>query len=73
MIIKELHEMKTIVNQNNSLFWDGWDVVDRKLSPSAELSINGIRINNNWYSQKIYKLTESGWNIPKKYVVNNEK
>jgi hypothetical protein len=41
--------------------------VKRKLSPSSELSQDGVRINGKWYSQKIYKLELNGWNIPDKY------
>ena len=69
MVIKELGKMQQIVDSNKNLDWSGWDVVERKLSPIGELSEDGVRIDGKWYSQKVYKLELSGWNIPDKYVL----
>jgi hypothetical protein len=67
VIIKDLVLMQKIVDNHIDLEWSGWNVVKRKLSPSSELSQDGVRINGKWYSQKIYKLELNGWNIPDKY------
>jgi hypothetical protein len=67
MIIKSLEVMEKIVAKNNNLYWVGWDVADRKRSDGARTSVNGVRVNNKWYLQKIYKLGRNGWDIPNKY------
>lgn len=67
MIIKSLEKMEKIVKQNPNLSWDGWDVVDRKKSDSGRTSISGVRVNNEWYLQRVYSVTREGWDIPHKY------
>jgi hypothetical protein len=67
MIIKDLQKMEKIVAKNNNLFWVGWDVADRKRSESGRTSVNGVRINGQWYLQRIYPVTRVGWDIPNKY------
>lgn len=67
MIVKDLGLMQKIVDHHKDLDWDGWNVVERKLSPVSELSEDGIRINGKWYSQKVYKININGWDIPDKY------
>lgn len=69
MIVKDLGKMQHIVDNHSNLHWNGWDVVERKLSPIAELSEDGVRIDGKWYSQKVYKLELRGWNIPDKYDI----
>lgn len=59
--------MQKIVDHYKELDWNGWDVVERKLSPVSELSEDGVRINGKWYSQKVYKIGINGWDIPDKY------
>lgn len=57
-----------IVEKFNNLMWDGWDIVELLQDPSAEYNANGVRINNKWYTKKIYPVLESGWEVPTKYV-----
>ena len=59
--------MEKIVKKYNNLDWIGWDVVDRKRSDSGRTSVDGVRINDKWYLQRIYRLDKKGWDIPNKY------
>jgi hypothetical protein len=44
MIIRSLKTMDKIVNKNNNLICNGWDVIDLKESEMAKTSVNVIRI-----------------------------
>lgn len=67
MIINNLEKMEKIVKKYPNLSWNGWDVVDRKKSDSGRTSISGVRVNNEWYLQRVYSVTRQGWDIPNKY------
>lgn len=67
MIIKNLETMEKIVTKNKNLSWIGWDVVDRKRTEAGRTSVDGVRVNNQWYLQRTYPITTNGWNIPNKY------
>jgi hypothetical protein len=60
--------MEIIVSNNKDLVWDGWTVVSLKLIDSGLMSKNTVFINNRWYVQKRFELTEEGWDIPNKLV-----
>jgi hypothetical protein len=62
--------METIVDNNKSLTWDGWDVLELKKSPTAWMKPNAI-FKNGWFSTTRFSLTESGWEIPSKLVKKN--
>lgn len=68
MIISSLEQMESIVQNNNSLSWDGWDVVELTKSPSAWTKPNGAFINNSWYFKNTFTIDRDGWSIPDKYV-----
>lgn len=67
MIITSLEKMEKIVSRNKNLSWMGWDVVDRKRSESGRTSVNGVRVDDVWYLQRIYPIGKNGWDIPNKY------
>lgn len=69
MIVNSLDKMEKIVSSNSNLSWVGWDIADRKKSDSARTSPSGVRVNNEWFLQKIYKVDRNGWDIPNKYKV----
>lgn len=71
MLINSLEEMETIVENNKSLSWDGWNVLERTKSPTAWTDKAGVFINNVWYIQKRYELNENGWDLPSKFVRKN--
>lgn len=68
MLIRSLEEMEKIVKDNDNLIWDGWTVVSLKPIDSGLMSKNTILIENQWYVQKRYDLTENGWELPIKIV-----
>lgn len=67
MIIKSLEKMEQIVSKNKNLYWVGWDVADRKKSDAGRTSTSGVRVNGEWFLQRIYPVTRNGWDIPNKY------
>jgi hypothetical protein len=61
MIIKDLDAMEKIVSKNSNLKWVGWDVLELKKTNLGRTDANGIRINNEWYIQKTFSPSRSGW------------
>lgn len=68
MKVKSLEEMESIVSKNNSLFWDGWTVVNRYKSDKAKTSKYGMYIDNIWYMTKRFEPNRDGWDIPERLV-----
>jgi hypothetical protein len=72
MNIKSLERMEAIVSSNKSLYWDGWTVINRWPAESARTSKDGVFIKGKWYLQKIFPVNKTGWDIPDKFVRNND-
>ena len=68
MKISSLEEMETVVENNQSLEWIGWDVVNYTQSPTAWMKPDGIYRKGEWFKHTTYHLSESGWEIPAKFV-----
>jgi hypothetical protein len=73
MLITSLETMETIVENNKSLKWQGWDVVHHKPSTKAWTSKDGAYLNNQWVTAKIYELSSDGWHMPKQLVSEDAK
>lgn len=71
MIISDYDAMHDIVGSNKSLEWNGWDVVFDKQTPNGYSHFNGVFKNGQWFIRKTYRLTESGWDIPDRFVGQN--
>jgi hypothetical protein len=71
MLIKSLEKMETVVENNKSLSWDGWTVVELKKSAMAWMKPNAKFINNAWYIANRFDATADGWNIPASLVKKN--
>jgi hypothetical protein len=69
MIINDLKTMEKLVASNRSLVWIGWDVAERNKTDMGRTAVNGIRVKDQWYTQKVFKLDRNGWDIPNKYKV----
>jgi hypothetical protein len=69
MIINDLSTMEKLVASNRSLVWVGWDVAERKKTDMGRTAVNGIRVRDQWYTQKVFKLDRNGWDIPNRYKV----
>ena len=67
VLIKDLKKMEKIVASNKLLNWVGWDVVERKKTDMGRTAVNGVRVKDQWYVQKLFKLEHKGWDIPNKY------
>ena len=68
MLIKSLEQMEKVVSKNYSLSWDGWDVVQSFKDPIAWRNKNAAFIKGKWYSQRRFRLSSDGWEIPNKLV-----
>lgn len=68
MIISSLEQMESIVQSNDSLSWDGWDVVELKKMPTAWMKPKGAFVNNSWYLKNTFPIKHDGWSIPSKYL-----
>ena len=68
MIINELNKMETIVKNNKSLSWDGWNVVELIKSTTGMFRPEGAFVNGSWYIKNIFSANRDGWSIPNKYV-----
>jgi hypothetical protein len=69
MIINDLSTMEKLVASNRSLVWVGWDVAERKKTDMGRTAVNGVRVKDQWYTQKVFKLDRNGWDIPNRYKV----
>jgi hypothetical protein len=67
MIINKLEKMERIVAKNNNLAWVGWDIAERKRTEMGRTAVNGVRVNGQWYTQRVFKLDRNGWDIPNRY------
>lgn len=68
MMINSLEEAERIVENNKSLRWNGWDIVHYNKMPTAWMKPDGAFVDGDWYTQKIYNVSEKGWEIPDKLV-----
>lgn len=68
MNIKSLEQMETIVAKNKSLSWDGWTVVNSYPSEKGRTSSQGAFVNNTWHLQRRFTPSQTGWEIPDKFV-----
>jgi hypothetical protein len=71
VIISDYSLMHDIVDSNDSLEWNGWDVVFDKKTPNGYSHFNGVFKSGQWFIRKTYRLTESGWDIPDRFVGQN--
>jgi hypothetical protein len=68
MLINSLEKIETIVENNETLSWDGWTVVETNTKDNGAVSKNGAYVNNKWIVQKRYEATPDGWDIPEKFL-----
>ncbi len=68
MLVSSLEKMENIVENNSSLAWDGWTVLENKTNENGMSSKDGAYVNGRWIVQKRYELGANGWEIPHKFV-----
>ena len=66
--ITSLEQMDRIVRSEKSLRWNGWNVEHTVPNPTAWSKPNGVFIRGRWYIKQVFYITESGWEIPAKFV-----
>jgi hypothetical protein len=57
-----------VVEKNENLFWNGWDIVDWKADSLGEMSKDGMLKEGKWGIYKVYPLDKDGWDVPNKYA-----
>ena len=68
MQVTSLEKMESIVSQNSSLSWDGWNVVELIKNPAAVTRPNAAIVNGVWHIKNVFTVDHDGWRIPSKYV-----
>lgn len=68
MLVTNYNYAHKIVDNNKTLSWDGWDIVEFKSTPDAYFMPEGVFKNDKWGTVKTFPITENGWEIPKRYV-----
>jgi hypothetical protein len=68
MLVSSLEKMESIVENNKSLSWDGWTVLENKTNENGMMSKDGVFVDGKWIVQKRYEATANGWEIPNKLV-----
>jgi len=68
MIIQTLHEMETIVENNDSLIWNNYDVCHLVEDKHGDLNSCGVYIDGSWYIRTVYPIQRTGWEIPDKFI-----
>lgn len=57
--------MEKIVENNQSLKWNGWDVEYYETSEDGFMKLNGVYLpDSNWGTKRVFKLENGFWNIP---------
>ena len=66
MKISNLNEAEGLVEKDDRLSWDGWDIVCFIQDDYAEfLSIGFFDKNSqSWYKRYVFKCKEDGWDLP---------
>ena len=65
MLINDLSTMEKIVQLNDNLFWNGWDVIQYKKSDRSQFDKDGSFFRGKWHKKTIFPITESGWELPR--------
>lgn len=68
MVVTSLEKMEEIVLANKALSWNGWTVIHSYPSDKARTSKFGALLNGKWQMQKFFVPTNTGWEIPDKFV-----
>lgn len=72
MFINSLDMMESIVEDNETLSWDGWTVIETNSKKNGMLSEKGAFVRGKWVMRNRYEPGASGWEIPKRLVESDE-
>jgi hypothetical protein len=73
MKISSLEVAESVVENNGSLYWNGWDIVHYTESKTGWTKPSGAYRNGKWVIMNTYPITEEGWDIPAKLVRDDAK
>lgn len=71
MKVTSLSEAESIVDNNPSLSWDGWNIQHIVQDDYAEFLHIGFfdHNTNKWYKKFIFECLEDGWDIPDSVIL----
>jgi hypothetical protein len=72
MNVNSLEVMESIVEDNDTLSWEGWTVIENLTKKNGMLSPDGAFVNGAWIVQKRYEPGTNGWDVPKRLVDSDE-
>lgn len=64
MKITDLSKMESLVSNNSSLTWDGWNVVFLEEDKDAGLKKNAAFVDSKWHKKIVFENVGGEWNIP---------
>ena len=64
MKISDLDKMESIVKNNPSLKWEGWDVVFLEEDGDANLKKNAAFVDSKWHKKVVFENSDGAWDIP---------
>lgn len=67
-VVSDLDVMEHIVANNNSLEWDGWDVIHYRRKPTSFMNPRGVFRNGEWHVATRYSPGEDGYVLPKRLL-----
>lgn len=68
MNITSIEKMEEIVNNNKSLSWDGWTVINKYKSEKGRTSKYGKYIDGAWYMTRRFVPGKNGWEMPERFT-----
>lgn len=64
MKIYDIKKMEKIVESNDSLRWNGWDIEYLEKNHNGMYKINGMFEENQWHTKSTFKVEDGYWEIP---------
>lgn len=56
--------MESLVSKNNSLRWQGWDILFLEEDSSAYMNKNAMFVDSKWHKATIIANKDGYWKIP---------
>lgn len=60
--------MESLVNKNNSLIWQGWDILFLEEDSNAFMDKDGVFYNDRWHKKTPIENKNGYWKIPRSVI-----
>jgi hypothetical protein len=68
MKINNLEYMESVVNKNDSLKWNGWNILFLEEDPMAYMNKNALFHMEKWYKTTTIENIDGYWKIPRSVI-----